>query len=102
MEIARTEDGFTPEPSFGTHFFQDLIEASILYLPLYPDTEGVVWNNAFLETSTNHLGRICPRDEKLSDVVRVIHVGEAGGGRRMDLLMDGEDQEALCYLLGQE
>ncbi|MEE8148549.1 MAG: PEP/pyruvate-binding domain-containing protein [Longimicrobiales bacterium] len=102
VEIARTEGGFTPEPSFGTHFFQDLIEASILYLPLYPDLKGVVWNKAFLETSTNHLGRLSPRDEKLSDVVRVIHVCEAGGGRRMDLLLDGEEQEALCYLLDQE
>ena len=25
VEIARSAEGYTPEPSFGTHFFQDLI-----------------------------------------------------------------------------
>ena len=98
VEIARTEQGYTPEPSFGTHFFQDLVEAGILYLPLYPDQGGVVYNDAFLNKSRNHLARISPRDAQMEDVVRVIHVGDAGGGRRLDLLMDGEEQEALCYL----
>ena len=33
-----------PELSFGTHFFQDLVESAIRYLPLYPDETGVVFN----------------------------------------------------------
>jgi hypothetical protein len=32
IEIARKHNGYLPEPSFGTHFFQDTVEASIQYL----------------------------------------------------------------------
>jgi len=98
IEIARSSEGYTPEPSFGTHFFQELIEASILYLPLYPDDEGVVFNEDFLLRSANALGRLCPDDDCVSDIVRVIDVREASEGRRLALIMDGELQRALCYL----
>src|SRR5690606_9145834 len=37
IEIARQRSSYVPELSFGTHFFQDLVEANIRYLPLYPD-----------------------------------------------------------------
>ena len=36
IEVARQKGNYLPELSFGTHFFQDLVEASIRYLPLYP------------------------------------------------------------------
>jgi len=99
LEIARTSEGYTPEPSFGTHFFQDLLEADILYLPLYPDNEGVVWNEEFLLKSPNALSRLCPGDvSRAGEVVRVIDVEEVAPGRRLALVMDGEAQEALCHL----
>ena len=34
------EGQLPPELSFGTHFFQDLVEAEIRYIPLYPDDPG--------------------------------------------------------------
>jgi len=40
IEIARKKGNYVPDLSFGTHFFQDLVEASIRYIPLYPDDEG--------------------------------------------------------------
>ncbi|MHC4930917.1 MAG: PEP/pyruvate-binding domain-containing protein [Planctomycetota bacterium] len=98
IEIARKAEGYTPEPSFGTHFFQELIEASILYLPLYPDDEGVIFNEDFLIRSPNCLGRVCPDDEHMSEFVRVIDASEASRGRTLLLVMDGELQEALCYM----
>ncbi|MHC4959929.1 MAG: PEP/pyruvate-binding domain-containing protein [Planctomycetota bacterium] len=98
VEIARTSDGFTPEPSFGTHFFQELIEAGISYVPLYPDAEGIVYNEAFLLGSENALASLCPGQAGMADVVRVIDVEAIHPGRRLDLVMDGELQEALCFL----
>jgi pyruvate,water dikinase len=38
VEIAREGGGHTPEVSHGTHFFQDLVEGHIIYIPVYPDT----------------------------------------------------------------
>ena len=40
IEIARKKGNYVPDLSFGTHFFQDLVESSIRYLPLYPDDPG--------------------------------------------------------------
>ena len=37
MEVALEEADHVPEVSYGTHFFQDLVGAQIIYLPLYPD-----------------------------------------------------------------
>jgi hypothetical protein len=93
IEIARTSDGFAPEPSFGTHFFQDLIEAAILYLPLYPD-EGV-FNEGLLLESGNAVARFTRRPVK---ALRVIDVAESFRGRSLHLAMDGEAQQALCFL----
>ncbi|MHC4954470.1 MAG: PEP/pyruvate-binding domain-containing protein [Planctomycetota bacterium] len=100
IEIAREEGDYTPEPSFGTHFFQDLVEASILYLPLYPDDHGAIFNEEFLHGSPNALGRISPRDARLEGVIRLIDVAEVAPGRTLNLAMDGERQEALAYLAG--
>ena len=40
IEIARKRGGYVPDLSFGTHFFQDLVEASIRYLPALPGRSG--------------------------------------------------------------
>ena len=98
IEIARGGDGFVPEPSFGTHFFQDLIEASILYLPLFPNDDGCVFNDGFLREGANALARISKQDADLAGVVRVIDVSETAPGRTLELVMDGEAQQALCFL----
>ena len=34
IEVARPVGGFVPEVSFGSHFFQDLVESRIRYLAL--------------------------------------------------------------------
>jgi len=45
VEVARERGGQTPEVSFGTHFFQDLVEDGILYVPVYPDrAESTHWS----------------------------------------------------------
>ncbi|HEX5138497.1 MAG TPA: PEP/pyruvate-binding domain-containing protein [Planctomycetota bacterium] len=93
LEIARAAEGYVPEPSFGTHFFQDLIEASILYLPLYPDE--AVFNESLLLGSGNAASRFTRKPVK---ALRVIDVKESFPGRSLQLAMDGEAQRALCFL----
>lgn len=98
VEIARRREGYVPEPSFGTHFFQELVEAGILYLPLYPDDPDVTFNEEILLGSENALARILPSEAHLAPVVRVIDVERSFPGRRLDLVLDGEAQDALCFL----
>ena len=98
IEIALKNGDYVPEPSFGTHFFQDLVEASIRYLPLYPDDYGVVFNEAFLLNSNNILGELLPDLDYLSDVVRVIDIPRSRDGQSLQILMNADLSEAIAVL----
>ena len=60
MEIAAKKGNYVPDLSFGTHFFQDLVEAGIRYLPLFPGDSGQVCNELFLRRAPNILAELAP------------------------------------------
>ncbi|MCX6835428.1 MAG: pyruvate, phosphate dikinase, partial [candidate division Zixibacteria bacterium] len=97
IEIARKKGSYVPELSFGTHFFQDLVEADIHYLPLYPDDTGIVFNESFLLNSPNRLAELLPDYARLSDIVRVIEIPQAAEGMTLSVAMNSEVGEALAY-----
>jgi len=99
IEVARERDGYVLEVSYGTHFFQDLIEANIAYLPLYPDDRRNRFNEAFLAGSPNALPELVPNAEALASVVRVVHIPAVADGRLMRVVMDSRVDEALAYLV---
>jgi hypothetical protein len=102
IEIARKKGDYLPELSFGTHFFQDLVEASIRYLPLYPDDPGIVFNEKFLLGSDNILGELLPDFAHLAKVVRVIDIRRstaANGGRALQVRMNAQKGKAVAYLV---
>jgi pyruvate,water dikinase len=98
VEIAMGKDGETPEVSYGTHFFQDLVESRIYPLPLYPCEEGVIFNQALLDGAPNALPELLPDDAAYVDCVKVIDVKSVSGGRFLEIVMDGEQDQALAYL----
>ncbi len=95
IEIARKKGNYVPDLSFGTHFFQDLVEARIRYLPLYPDDPGVVFNEQFLLRAPNLLKEILPEYAELSDTLRVIDVAAVADGRILRVLQNAELGEAI-------
>jgi predicted nucleotidyltransferase len=99
IEVARRTRDYVPELSFGTHFFQDLVEASIRYLPLYPDESSVVFNEEFLTTSRNVLAELLPEYEQFSGVVRVIDIPATMHGTVLQIFMNGDQEEALGVLM---
>jgi len=98
IEIARKKGSYLPDLSFGTHFFQDLVEASIRYLPLYPDDEGIEFNENFLLNSKNVMKNLIPEYSHLSDVVRVIDVPQSTGGKILKVFVNAEIDEAIAIL----
>lgn len=98
IEIARQKGGYVPDLSFGTHFFQDLVESSIRYLPLYPDEPGVVFREAFFLDAANSLAELSPGDAALAGVLRVIDVPRASGGSVLRVLMSAERETAVGVL----
>lgn len=98
IEIARKTGDYTPDLSFGTHFFQDLVEAEIRYLPLYPDEEGIAFNKRFLTRSHNLLVELAPEYASLSDTIRVIDVAQAADNQVLCVLMNADLDEAVGVL----
>ncbi len=98
IEIARKVGNYVPDLSFGTHFFQDLVESRIRYLALYPDEEGAVFAQDFFRSSPNALASILPEYEFLSGVLRVIDVPAVAEGQEVRVVMDGERDMALAFL----
>jgi len=99
VEIAKQKGNYVPDLSFGTHFFQDLVEASIRYLPLYPDDEEVIFNEQFFRESKNILEDILPDFAYLKDYVKVIDVPEAHNGLIVRVLMNGDEDQGMALLL---
>ncbi|HSB36760.1 MAG TPA: PEP/pyruvate-binding domain-containing protein, partial [Thermoanaerobaculia bacterium] len=98
IEIARKRGGYVPDLSFGTHFFQDLVEASIRYLPLFPDDPDICFNEPFLRESPNTLAEHAPEFADLAHVVRVIDVPAATNGLVLRVLMDADQDRAVGFL----
>jgi len=98
IEIARQKGGYVPDLSFGTHFFQDLVESQIRYLPLYPDDPDVVFDELFLRRSPSSLRDLLPEFASLGEVLRVIDVARAAEGRVLRILMNADLDEAVGVL----
>jgi hypothetical protein len=98
IEVAFAGRDGTPEVSYGTHFFQDLVEANIYPLPLYPDEKGSVFNLSFLRGAPSVLEDLLPQHDHVAEVVRVIDVREASGGRLLEAVMNSEEEKAIAYL----
>ena len=98
IEIARKVGNYVPDLSFGTHFFQDLVEARIRYLALYPDEERAFSPTTFSANRRTRWPTSCPNTDILSPVVRVIDVPAATGGLEVRVIMDGDRETALGFL----
>jgi hypothetical protein len=98
VEIAREEAGHVPDVSFGTHFFLDLVESQIIYMPLYPDDPNADFNLAFFESSPNCLRQFVHGAEKFEDFIKVIDIPAAAGKRYAQVVADPHNGKALCFL----
>jgi hypothetical protein len=99
IEIGRKKGDYLPDLSFGTHFFQDIVEAEVRYIPLYLDDPGTKFQEGFFRNSPNMLAQILPESAELADTVRVIDVPAATGGSVLRVLMNADADEALGFLV---
>lgn len=98
IEMAIAEGGGVPELSYGTHFFQDLVEGGIYSLPLHLENPDSTFAWAYFETAENMLERLSPADAPLSETLKVIDVAQRNPQKRLTILMDGSRDEAVGFL----
>jgi len=97
IEITGAGFGHAPEPSFGTHFFQDLLESQIYPLAIYLDDSKTTFNRDFFYNSPNHLLRFLPDEGRLEKCLRVIQVSDFRKDHRLVLAMDDIKGKAVAY-----
>jgi hypothetical protein len=102
MEISFAKEGYTPEVSYGTHFFQDLVEADIVIVPLFPDDPKALFNEAYLLDSQNILSDVAPEFKDCKEVVRVIHVPSVRSSQFLHVYMDVLNQKGIGFFGPQE
>jgi len=97
VELAGENCGLPPEPSLGTHFFQDLLESQIYPLALQLDDPKTFFQQEMLEEAPNHLVDFAPDAGKFNECLRVIKIEEIAPGKTLRILMHDEAGKALAY-----
>ncbi len=93
-EVSDKSAGYMPELSYGSHMFQDLVEAEIYYGAVFGDERTVQYRPGLLEDLPNRFSEICPGTG--SEMERLIRVWEP---QNLRLWMDAVKNEALCGIV---
>jgi len=92
-EIAFSAGNLMPELSFGTHFFQDLVETNIFYVALFPGRKEVLFNDKIFKHFNNLFTKLIPESAKYEEVVGVYDVGS----KDLRIMSDVVSQRILCF-----
>ncbi len=99
VELSGSEVGTDPEPSFGTHFFQDLMEAHIFPLAVNLDDKDAVFNREFFFETPNRLEEWLPAsEEEVCKALKLIKVDDFRPGCFINLIMDDDEGRAVAFL----
>ena len=90
-ELAYSSHGLRPELSYGSHFFQDLVETGIFYTAIYQGEEGCEFNEALFDRYPDRY-RELTGDEALEGVVKVYDLGDPGA------ILYAETESQDCFL----
>jgi len=82
-----------PELSFGTHFFQDLVETGVFYVAIFPDREGSYFSRRIVDKKYNLLSILVPESARYEGIVTVVDTAEDD----MKLLADVVTQKVICF-----
>ncbi|MFZ7102452.1 MAG: PEP/pyruvate-binding domain-containing protein [Peptococcaceae bacterium] len=89
-EVAFREEEFSPELSYGSHFFQDLVESGIFYAAILTGHKDVVYHPEFILSRENILESVLPQSKGFSDVIHVART------EKMEIFSDIVLQKLLC------
>lgn len=92
-EVAFSAGNLMPELSFGTHFFQDLVETNIFYVALFPEKEDSVFNLSWFKQLKNLFSELMPESVKFEDIIGVYDVSN----KSLRVMSDVVSQRVICF-----
>jgi len=97
-EIVAMHEGLVPDVSLGTHFFNELVEANVLYFALFPGRPGNRLNEELLQKAPNRLEALLPQAGQWSHVLRVLEAADLPGDGRLMVNANNGEQKVVFYL----
>lgn len=92
-EIANSEAGYNPELSYGSHFFQDLVESGILYNAIFENDKTKIFNMELLKDCKNILEEFDSKYDSLKEIIRIYDVSNMG----FMLCNDMKKERIICF-----
>ena len=92
-EIAESTAGYNPELSYGSHIFQDLVEAQILYMAVFPGNRTLRFQPELLKQLPDVITEI-PGGQEQQGVVCLADVS----GRNCELYHDLAEEHILLRI----
>ena len=92
-EVAYSKVGYNPELSYGSHMFQDLVEADIYYGAINENSKTRIFAPELLQKCNNVLGEFLEDEkEELCEIVKLYDVTD----RKAVLMLDAKVGRAVC------
>jgi hypothetical protein len=91
-EVSYKQAGLMPELSFGSHFFQDIVESDIFYAAIFDGDSDVSFYPERILSQKNLFGEILPAEKEWG---KVIHLASTAC---LTLYSDIMNQKLLCFL----
>ena len=93
-EMSEKRAGYVPELSYGSHIFQDLVEADILYAAVFDNEKTLKCDIEKVIRLKNHLAEYYPEGDGLKDIIGVYYVGD----RDCYVYHDMKEEHLLCIM----
>ena len=88
FEVSERQAGYVPELSYGSHIFQDLVEAGILYTAVFEGESTLCFRPEMLRAMPNRLEKYAEQAGDLNQVVYVCDVSGRGVGLYYDMVTE--------------
>jgi hypothetical protein len=93
-ELEFREGNLSPDISYGSHFFHDLVEEEIFYIALFSERADVVLNKEIFSALENKFSALLPGNPGFDGIINVYDVDN-----RLTVASDVVSQKAVGYLI---
>ena len=98
-EVAYGKAGYHPDLSYGSHMFQDMVEADVYYGAINDNSKTRLYRPELLTRYPEVLKDILPGEsQELADIVKIHDVSRSGA----TLTLDAQEGRAVCRIRGEQ
>lgn len=95
-EVAYDKAGYHPDLSYGSHMFQDMVEADVYYGAINDNSKTRLYQPQLLKQYPEVLMELCPAEPELAEIIKVYDVSS----QNASLILNSKEGRAVCRIKG--